>query len=451
MVTDAVVPQQTRWTPVVALGLAMLVVTSEVTVAAVTLPGLGADLSVTASTTAWVLLAYALPMAAVAIPAGRWADGADIRAVFALAMIGIAVASVLTATAPAFWMVVVGRLAQGAAGALIVAAYMPIITASVLPQQRGQAIGFVVTIMTIGAMAGVPLGGLVAGAFSWREVFLMKLPLLVVVLWVGLRFIPRTPGRGLPLPGPALVREALLLGGAIAAVLLAFEEVDGRPIVAAVLAAAGVALGVWWTRLAASRPVLAVVSRPAYAVTLVSLLTTSFTGGLIAFLLPYFVADVLRGTAELTGVTLLFFVGAMALVSGAAGALTDRIGTGRIAITGSAIGVVGMLTMLTLDAGSGLVDMAWRLVVLGVGTALFGTSINTAMLKNAPAGSEGVAGGIGMTARTIAMTVGPAVSALAWTVAGGGVAGFRAGVVVITAAAVVGLVALLVPVRGERA
>ncbi len=452
MVSDAVagrsIPERTRWAPVVALGLAMLVVTSEVTIAAVTLPGLGADLAVAPSATAWVLLAYALPMAAVAIPAGRWADGADIRAVFALATLGIGLTSVLTALAPAFWLVVVGRLLQGAAGALVVAAYMPIITASVLPQQRGRAIGFVVTIMTIGAMAGVPLGGLVAGAFSWREVFVMKLPLVVIVLWAGLRGIPRIPGRGLPRPGLALVREGALLGGAVAAVLLAFEEVDGRPLAAAAWAVAAVGLAVWWSRLGTSRPVLAVIRRPAYAVTLVALLATSFTGGLIAFLLPYFVADVVRGDADLTGVALLFFVGAMALVSGAAGALTDRIGTGRIALAGSAIGVAGMLTMLSLDAGSGLLDMGWRLVVLGLGAALFNTAINIAMLENAPVGSEGVAGGIGMTVRTIAMTIGPAVSALAWTLAGGGVAGFRAGVVVITAAAVAGLVALLVPVRG---
>jgi MFS transporter, DHA2 family, multidrug resistance protein len=449
MVTDAVVRERSRWAPVVALGLAMLVVTSEVTIAAVTLPGLGADLAVSPSATAWVLLAYALPMAAVAIPAGRWADGADIRAVFALSMAGIGAASVLTALAPAFWVVVLGRLLQGAAGALVVAAYMPIITASVVPRQRGRAIGFVVTIMTIGAMAGVPLGGLVAGAFGWREVFLMKLPLLVVVLWAGLRGIPRIPGRGLPRPGAALVREGLLLGGAIATVLLAFEEVDGRPLAAAVLTLAAVALAVWWSRLAASRPVLAVVRTPAYAVALAALFATSFTGGLIAFLLPYFVADVVGATPQLTGVALLFFVGAMALVSAAAGALADRVGTSRIALAGSAVGVAGMLTMLTLDAGSGLLDMGWRLAVLGVGAGLFNTAINTAMLANAPVGSEGVAGGVGMTVRTIAMTVGPAVSALAWTVAGGGVAGFRAGVVVITAAAAAGLVALLVPVRGR--
>jgi DHA2 family multidrug resistance protein-like MFS transporter len=105
--------------------------------------------------------------------------------------------------------------------------------------------------------------------------------------------------------------------------------------------------------------------------------------------------------------------------------------------------------MLTLDAEAGLVDMAWRLVLLGVGAALFNPAINTAMLAGAPAGSEGVAGGVGMTGRTIAMTVGSAVSALAWTIAGGGLAGFRSGVAALTAAAVLGLVVLLVPVRRQ--
>ena len=76
MATSVVAPQRTSWAPVAALGLAMLVVTSEMTIAAVTLPRLGADLEVSAAATAWVLLAYALPIAAVAIPAGRWADGA---------------------------------------------------------------------------------------------------------------------------------------------------------------------------------------------------------------------------------------------------------------------------------------------------------------------------------------------------------------------------------------
>jgi MFS family permease len=447
MVTEAMTPPRTKWAPVAALGLAMLVVTSEMTIPAVTLPGIGADLAVSPSATAWVLLAYALPMAALAIPAGRWADGADVRAAFALSMIGVAVASVLVGLAPEFWLVVTGRLLQGAAGALIVAVYMPIITTSVLPEQRGRAIGFVITIMTVGAMAGVPLGGLIADVWGWRAVFLVKLPVVIAVLWVGLRTITRIPERGLPRPGVALVREALLLGGAVAVLLLAFEEVDARPLVAAALAVAAIGLATWWSRLGASRPVLDLVRTPPFGISLISLLAVTFTGGLVAFLLPYFVSDVLRAGPDVTGVALLFFVGAMAPLSAAAGALADRFGNRVLAMAGSAVSLVAMLLMLTLDEASGLGDMAWRLVVLGIGAALYNPAINASMLAAAPAGSEGVAGGAGMTVRTIAMTVAPAASALTWTVAGGGIPGFRSGIVMITVAVAVGLLVLLVPVR----
>jgi MFS transporter, DHA2 family, multidrug resistance protein len=148
-----------------------------------------------------------------------------------------------------------------------------------------------------------------------------------------------------------------------------------------------------------------------------------------------------------TGVALLFFVGAIAPLSAAAGVLADRLGTRVVAIIGSAVSLVGMLLMLTLGGDAGLIDMAWRLAVLGIGAALFNPAINAAMLAAAPAGSEGVAGGVGMTVRTIAMTVAPAASALAWTAAGGGIAGFHSGIVMITIAVAAGLLVLLVPVR----
>lgn len=126
---------RTRWGPVVALGLAMLVVTSEMTIAAVTLPGLGAELGVGPAGTAWVLLAYALPMAAIAIPAGRWADGADVRSTFTFSMVGVGVASLLGALAPSFWVLLISRVLQGMAAGMIVAVYLPlIITSSSTPR-----------------------------------------------------------------------------------------------------------------------------------------------------------------------------------------------------------------------------------------------------------------------------------------------------------------------------
>ncbi|WP_236594704.1 MFS transporter [Saccharothrix sp. 6-C] len=73
-------------------------------------------------------------------------------------------------------------MSQGVAGSLVPAGHMPIVVAAVAPEQRGRAIGYVVTIMTVGGPAGAPLGGLVAGAFGRRPVFLMKLPAVAVAV-----------------------------------------------------------------------------------------------------------------------------------------------------------------------------------------------------------------------------------------------------------------------------
>ncbi|MCO1654808.1 MFS transporter [Pseudonocardia humida] len=440
--------ERTRWAPIVALGLAMFVVTAEMTVTAVTLPGMAADLGISPATTAWVLLGYALPMAAVAIPAGRWADGASARAALVAAMVGVGVASVLTAVAPAFWVVVVGRLLQGLAASLVIAVYMPIVMVSVRPEQRGRAIGFIITIMTVGGVIGAPLGGFVAGALDWRGVFLMKLPLLVAVAWVALRTLPRD-GRGLPRPGPGLLGEAALLGGAVCALMLAVDFVDDAPLVAGALVVVGAVTAWGWTRLPGSAPVVAMIRGRVFGPVLVALLAASFTIGLVAFLLPFYVSDVLRGSPEVTGTVLLFFAGAVAPVSPLAGALSDRFGTRVVAVIGSTVTLVGLALMLTVDADAGPVGLAWRLAVLGIGAGLFNPAINAATLAAAPTGMEGTAGGIAMTARTLATTVAPGVVALCWALAGGGLAGFRSGVLVLGAVMVVGLAALLVP-TGRR-
>lgn len=438
-------PDSTSWAPVVALGLGMLVVTSEMTIVAVTLPGIGADLGVGPAATAWVLLGYALPLGSMAIPAGRWADRAGVRPAFLLALAGVAAASVLGALAPTFGLLLGTRVLQGLAGGLVIAVFMPLLLLTVRAAQRGRAIGYIITIMTLGGTAGVPLGGLVAGTFGWREVLLLKLPLVAAAMWAGARTVPR--GGGLPWPGRGLVVEAVLLGGAVTATLLAVDRIAAAPGVAAALAAVAAGLAAGWARLPAARPVVALARRPEVAAMLVALFSVTFCMGLMAFGVPFLVADVLGGTPEFTGVALLFLVGAIAPTSSVAGTASDRLGTRVVALAGAVVVLAGMLTMLTVGPDAGLADLAWRLAVVGVGLGLFNPPVNAAILAAAPPGMAGTAGGVGMTARTLAMTGGPAVAALAWTLAGGGIAGFRAGVVALTAVAAVGVLALAAPRR----
>ncbi|CAL9623659.1 Multidrug resistance protein Stp [Actinosynnema sp. ALI-1.44] len=422
----------------VTLALAMLVITTEMTVAAVALPGMGAELGVGPGATAWVLLAYTLPMAAIAIPAGRWVDRIDVRSAFLPALVGVGAASVLTAAAPVFWVLVVGRVVQGVAAALVMAAYMPVVLGAVSASERGRAVGYVITIMTVGGLAGAPLGGLVAGAFGWRAVFLLKVPVLVVVLWLALRSL-RGDGRGLVAPDRGLWLESVLLGGAVTAVLLAFEDLPWLVAVAVVLAVA-------WGRLPASGPVLGLLRQRVFALPLLTLTLVTMSGGLLFLLVPYFVTDVLAGSPEDVGVALLVFVAGVGVLSPVAGSWADRYGPWLVALAGVVVTVAGLL--LLLPPVTDLVDLSWRLAVMGVGQGLFNAAINTLLMSMAPEGMAGAAGGVSATARMIGSTVGPAVAALVVSGAGDSASGFRTGVAVLTAVVVLGGVALLPARRG---
>jgi MFS family permease len=172
--------------------------------------------------------------------------------------------------------------------------------------------------------------------------------------------------------------------------------------------------------------VVALIRRAAVARVATAVLANTFTSGLIAFSLPYFVADVMGGGPAHTGVVLACFVGVAAPFATLAGVLVDRHGTRWVAAAGSAFTVVGMLTMLTVGSGTGIIGLAWRLSLLGAGMGLFAAPINAAWLAAAPPGMAGLIGGLGMTVRTLALTGGPAVAGACWAATGGGVAGFLA-------------------------
>jgi len=432
----------------VALALAMVVNTSDMTIAAIVLPGIATDFGVTPATSAWVLLAYVLPMAAIAIPAGRWVDRSDLRTVFVVSMVGVAAASVVAAMAPTFWVLLAARFVQGFVAALTMAVYMPIVVSSVREDQRGRAIGYIVSIMTIGGMLGAPLGGLIAGSFGWPGVFLLKLPVVIAAIVVGVISIPSNRKR-LSVPDRALVRDTLVLGGAVTGLLLGMDNLTSAPVLAAGLMAVAVLLAIVWVRLATSKPIISVIATRVLGLNLLGLLLASLLIGLITFLLPYFVTDEMTAGPEVLGIVLLAYSAAVAPVSPIAGWLADRYGAHLIAVIGGVITAAGLATMLTLSGDATLVDLLWRMVLLGIGGAVFNGPINTALIKAVPPDMIGVAGGLFATVRTMASTLGPAGVALVWTFAGGGSGGFSAGVAMLLGCYAIGLVLMVFgrPVR----
>ncbi|MFE9701514.1 MFS transporter [Streptomyces sp. NPDC006270] len=441
---------RTHWGTVAVSAIATLLVASELSMAAFALPLIAADLHVTGSATAWVLLAYQLPMAALALPAGRWVDRSDPRTVFSASLTLVAVASVLASTAPQFWILLIARGLQGFAAAAYLAVYLPVVTLAVRPEQRGRAMSYHATVMMVGSIAVAPLGGWLADASGWRAVFWAKAPLLLAAAVLGLLSVP-TRARsadGAERAG-ALATDVLLVGSAVTAALLAIEQAGQHTTWAAALGILALALGGWWTRLDTTRPVRTLLRDGSLAWPTLALMLNASVIGLITFLLPFFISDVMHRGSKLLSTALVFFVATSALVTPIAGMLADRFRPLPVAAWGGALTAAALLPMLTLTPDTGLAGLGWRMALLGAGMALFNSPNMTAILQAAPQDHTGTVGGVTNLARTLGTTLGPAVAALGWTLGSGGTNGLRTGVAALTALTLAAFIALLTAARAS--
>ncbi|PXY33110.1 hypothetical protein BAY59_08305 [Prauserella coralliicola] len=432
---------RTRWSAVAAVSLGVVLVALDMTVVAVALPALGADLGAEPALTQWVLLAYSLPLFALSVPAGRWLDRAGPLPAFVLAVSGFGVASVLIAVAPTMGVLLLGRAVQGVFGSLVNVVAMPIVAASVRPQHRARAMSIVLTLIPLSGVAGPALGGLLADAYGWRSVFLLNVPIVLAAVWAGVRAIPsRLPGReGLPRPDLRFARETFVLGLAGTALFLTLDLL-GRSAGAALPALLGavtvVALAAY-VRLPESRPVRGLLTRRTLRLPFLALPLILTGVGALNFLVPYFLTEVRHASPARIGVVLLALSAGMAVSSPIAGVLADRVGNRPVAFAGTVVVLAGTVSLLFTDGDTSGLDLALRLALVGVGNGLFAGPNAATVLAHTPPELMGTSSGISALLRTLGFALGPALGAMLWTSVPGAAGGFTAGMTVVAAGAVV--------------
>ncbi|SDD56018.1 MFS transporter [Glycomyces harbinensis] len=435
----ATAPSSTRWATILAVGFAQLVVAGGMSSLAVGLPPIRTEFAVSEAATAWVLLAYALPMGAVAIAAGRLADRADLRAVAVFSMSALMIGSVAAALAPTFPLLLAARAVGGLLGGLLFGMTGRIIVTSAAAHQRGRAMSVIALLMTIGGMGMVGAGGLIIAAFDWRGLFWVFTALSAVAVAALAMAVPSN-GTGLPRPDRPLLVDIATSGGAIAAFLLAFEYLDSAPWVSLGVLAVSAALATVWVRQPSSGPTVALLRSPVMAGALLSLTLLSAVTGLLNFSIPFLMTDVHRVRPELVSMVMLTFIGGVGAMTPLAGWLADRFGPGRVSLGGAGLVVVAIVPLLFVDGETGLVDLGSRIALLGLAFGIFNTPMNTHLLASAPAEQSGTAGAFMATTRTVGTSLGPVVAALMWGLGATALDGYRmsawaiAGILVLGAA-----------------
>lgn len=179
-----------RWQILILSSFGMFIGTMLTTIVAVALPNhMAPDLGLTYSEALWVQAIYPLTMAICFIPVGRLAQRTGLLRFYLLGVAVNGVFSIACGLAFSGPFLVAMRCLQASGGAIMSATSMALVTSVFPPQERGRGLGFNAMAGYLGLTVGPPLGGVIVTHVSWRWIFFISLPLVLIALVWGWSFL----------------------------------------------------------------------------------------------------------------------------------------------------------------------------------------------------------------------------------------------------------------------
>jgi EmrB/QacA subfamily drug resistance transporter len=387
----------------------------------VALPAIRGDLGGGLAAQQWISNGYLLTLGSLILIGGSLGDIFGERRIFSLGVAGFGAISVLCAAAPSVEVLVAGRALQGIFGALLTPSALAVIVAAFPARERGAAIGSWTAWAGIAVIVGPLVGGFLVDAVSWRLIFAVNVPFVILTLVLVSMAVParetaverkRVDWLGaaltaLGLAGPvlALIREP--------AVGWSSAEVWGPAVAGVVLLALFL---VHERRTPEPMLPLGLFRRRNFAFGNIE--TFAMYAGLSAtfFFLVVFLQQVAGYSALKAGLATMPSSLVMFALSRRAGRLADRFGPRWFMGGGPLLSAAGLLLLLRVDAHVNYVtDLLPPLVLFSLGLAATVAPLTATVLADADEGNAGIASGVNNAIARVAGLI--AVAALGAVVA----------------------------------
>jgi MFS family permease len=232
------------WTLVGAcFGLFLLMLDS--TVVSLALPSIRHDVGASAEQLQWMMNAYLLTIAVLAVTAGRLGDMFGRRRLFLIGMAVFGIGSVVSGLSSSPDLLIGGRILQGAGAAPVIALSLALVC-NVFPEAEvPKALGIWAAVSSSALAIGPLVGGILV-EIDWRVIFLINLPLIAGGMWIVHRFAPEStdPGATHEVDWPGLA--ALSLGLTLVVLALVQSEAWSTPLVVTLAAIGLASLAVFW-------------------------------------------------------------------------------------------------------------------------------------------------------------------------------------------------------------
>jgi len=409
-----------RWRAFWAIALSLFTMVMSFSIVFIALPAIAHDFGVTLREVSWVIIAQSLTISAFMLPLGRVSDITGRKKFHLVGLVFFGGGALLTAFAPTFALLLVGRVIMAIGAAMVQSVSTAIVTAVFPGKQRGTALGSQTTAVAVGGATGPILGGVLLHFFPWQAMFIfMAIPTAIAFFWALLVLDDEKIGSNLGTKKEPFdwIGSGLSAFG-ITLVIITINNPLGlawtSPLIllGALSSVAVLAAFVWW-ELRTPYPMLQLrlFTNPIFRYATVTRITAFMSSTATFFLLPVFLLSFMGLDEGPTGLIMFFGALGMGIASQASGRLSDRYGFMRFTLLGFTVLILTSTTFGFLNGATPVILIAPLLFLNGIGQGLWNSPNTSATMGSVPRSQYGSVSAFVNLTRNLGNVTGQAIAA----------------------------------------
>ncbi|MBY3618261.1 MFS transporter [Acinetobacter sp. CUI P1] len=402
--------QKKRWMILIVLNIFTFMSTLDGSIVNIALPELSKQLKLPMAQIEWVTTGYLMAICAAILFFGKLGDIVGKIRIFKIGTIVFVIGSLLCGFSLSLPALLASRVIQAIGASMTMANSQGIVTDIFPANERGKALGFIGTFVSLGSIAGPSLGGIMVSTLGWEYIFWVNIPIGVIAILLGWKVLPKDLTRTkstIDVPGSLLF--AIFIISLFAGLLLGQQLGYGDSLIVTSLIVAIVSfIAFLWTELRRKEPLLQLLlfKNPLFSLSILCgflVFTANFCFNIIA---PFYAQNMLDLSPFEAGFLLMLLPICMVVVAPISGALSDKIGSEFLTFAGLVVMVIAQFGLAELHEGSSVVLVGVWIAMLGIGSGLFQSPNNSLVMSKVPRTQLGSAGSVNSLVRNVGMVVG---------------------------------------------
>lgn len=403
-----------RWMVLISVGIFTLMATLDGSIVNIALPVISKDLNIPMNMAEWIVSIYLVTICIFLLLFGKLADSIGKIKVFKTGSILFIIGSLICGFGVDLPILLAGRTVQALGASMAMATNNGIITQTFPLRERGYALGYIGSFVSIGAIAGPGIGGLILSQFHWSYIFWINLPIGAIALLLGYLNLPKKEPKNpakIDRRGFAVYFVTLIL---FFAAIFIGQSVGFTNIYIILTFIAAIAFFVLFIHLQkiTEQPMieLRIFKNHDFTLGLVVGFLIFVTNFFFNVVSPFYLENALGMHASIAGYVLMMFPIVQVIVAPLSGKMSAKINPILLTIAGLSVLAIAQIGYLFFNVSTSLWFILLFIGLNGLGNGLFQAPNNTMIMSSVDPKDLGIAGGLNALSRNLGMIIGVSLS-----------------------------------------